>query len=104
MRCLLPHSPPPDFKNRSNSQIGIRMWRNARFGLISPRLITRRRVAGEIPPRYAHASLSLRAAGVTIDELSDILSSSRRLLWTNCVLAKLDFNSMTEHTIQHRSS
>jgi len=57
------HSRASEVTNRSNSDTGINRWRSARFGLISPRPIRRRRVMGEIPPRYAQASFNLRAAG-----------------------------------------
>jgi len=48
------------FKNRSNSATGIRMWRSARLGLISPRWINCRTDIVETP-RYAAASLSFKA-------------------------------------------
>jgi len=37
------------------------MWRKARFGLNSFRLIKRLREVGEIPPRYRQASFSFKA-------------------------------------------
>src|SRR5438874_1038141 len=48
-------------RNRSNSALGIKMCRSARFGLIRPRLIKRRTVMVETPPRYCAASLIFSA-------------------------------------------
>jgi hypothetical protein len=41
--------------------MGIKMWRSARFGLISPRLIKRRTVMVETPPKYIAASFIFSA-------------------------------------------
>ena len=55
------HVNPPELMKWSSSAIGIKMWRKARFGLNRPLSIKRLTELGEIPPRYAHASFSLRA-------------------------------------------
>jgi hypothetical protein len=66
------HNCDPELMNRFNSDTGIRMWRNALLGLISPRLLNRRKVIGEIPPRYAQASFNLRAAGGIAAEMVEL--------------------------------
>src|SRR6266480_2021872 len=58
---LLVHLYLSKIGNRSNSALGIKMCRSARFGLISPRLIKRRTVMVETPPRYCAASFIFSA-------------------------------------------
>jgi hypothetical protein len=53
-------------RKRSNSAIGIRICRNALLGLMRPRLIKRRTVCLEMPPRYCAASGSFSAARVVL--------------------------------------
>jgi hypothetical protein len=59
---LLDHRWPP-VKNLSSSTTGIKTWRRARFGFISPRFMSRLSEAGEML-RYSAACLILSARGL----------------------------------------
>jgi hypothetical protein len=83
-RCVN-HVALPCSNSRSKSRRRNRRWRVVLLGLIRPRWTIRRTVICDRPPKYAHVSGNLNAAGCVIPLSNDI--SSCRLRDSSCCFA-----------------